>query len=193
MTKVIKELYASTTHKRVEKVVELRNQAKRGKDPAKVTQANRLLERLMQRKCAQVEQATLAGASNLERLADYIIHHELYDTTPYRIANTEYPFMHDKMFDERKAKDTSDKNIEKEFERKAINARRQRTRYENAWMDRRHKAHNKALRDRYNAFKRGETDGVMRVEISDAAIPDGYWLSDETGNNRYFPVISPKR
>lgn len=180
MTKVIKELFASTTHVRTERVVELRKQAKRDKDPAKVAQACRLLERLMQRKCAQVEKITAAGTRvNLERLADYIIHHELYDTTPYRIANTEYPFMHEQMFDERKAKDTGEKNIEKEAERKQISARRQRTRYENAWMDRKHKAHNKRLRDRYNAFKKGEGVAVRRVVITEGEIPEGYWMSED--------------
>lgn len=182
MTKVIKELFASTTHTRVEKVVELRKQAKRAKDQAKVAQAGRLLERLMQRKCAQVEEITEAGTRvNLERLADYIVHHELYDTTPYRIANTEYPFMHEAMFDERKAKDTGEGNIEKEAERKQICARRQRTRYENAWMDRKHKAHNKRLRERYNAFKRGEGVAVKTVVVSDREIPEGFTLVNLDG------------
>ncbi|WP_181349409.1 hypothetical protein [Thalassobacillus sp. CUG 92003] len=103
----------------------------------------------------------------LDQLSDLMLDEELRDPTAYKIANAEYPFMSDRMIDKRTSKDTKDTAIDKESERVSRGTRRQRTKYENSFMDRRHKAHNKAMRKRYNDFIKGRTEGVLNVVIKE--------------------------
>ncbi len=107
--------------------------------------------------------------TQIERLTDALLCEELTDSTPYKIANTEYPIMNERMFDERAAKNAAATAAVHEQERKMTGSRRQRSPYENALSDRKAKARNKERRKRYNDFISGKTPGVMTVKIAKEA------------------------
>lgn len=105
--------------------------------------------------------------SQLDRLATLCLYDEITDSTPYRIQNTEYPIMGDRLFNERSAKNVPLKSTDHEQERKLTGSRRKRHKSENAYIDRTVKAKNKERRKRYNDFVRGKTEGVFRVVIKE--------------------------
>lgn len=115
------------------------------------------------------ETGAMPDDTQIERLTDALLCEELTDSTPYKIANTEYPFMNERMFDERAAKNASEVAVDHEQERKITGSRRQRSPYENALSDRKAKAQNKERRRRYNDFVSGKTDGMFTVNISTGA------------------------
>jgi hypothetical protein len=105
--------------------------------------------------------------AQLDRLATLCLYDEITDSTPYRIQNTEYPIMGERLFNERSAKNVPLKSTDYEQERKLTGSRRKRHKSENAYIDRTVKAKNKERRKRYNDFVRGKTEGVLRVAIKE--------------------------
>ena len=105
--------------------------------------------------------------AQLDRLATLCLYDEISDNTPYRIKNTEYPIMGDRLFNERSAKNVPLKSTDYEQERKLTGSRRKRHKSENAYIDRTVKAKNKERRKRYNDFVRGKTEGMLRVVIKE--------------------------
>lgn len=104
----------------------------------------------------------------LDRMASLILRYDLTDPTPWKTRNTEYPTESD-----RQIKDyysglqgnipetmASDKTVHE------LPTRRERTWYENTYVESRTKARNKERRKRYNAFKRGDIPGVLNVKIN---------------------------
>ncbi|WP_096436517.1 hypothetical protein [Alteribacter populi] len=104
----------------------------------------------------------------LDRLSDLLLHEDLTDKTPWKIRNTEYPFMNARMTEDRKAKDVKVSAIEREQERKLGGTRRMRAPQEHAFMDRAARNKNAERRRKYNAFVKGKTEGVLRVVIKKA-------------------------
>jgi hypothetical protein len=109
----------------------------------------------------------LPDTAQLDRLATLCLYEEVTDDTPYRIANTEYPIMGDRMFEERSARNVPINARDKEHERKSAGNRRQRSQYENANIDRTVRSENRARRKKHNDFINGKTAGVMRVVIKE--------------------------
>lgn len=103
----------------------------------------------------------------LDRLATLCLYEEMTDKTPYKIANTEYPTMNSRMYDERRAKDVSIAAIEYEKEHKQSNGRRKRSPQEHAFIDRRARDRNVIRRKRYRDFIQGKSEGVLRVVIKE--------------------------
>lgn len=103
----------------------------------------------------------------LQELADLVLYEDLTDATPYKIHNTEYPFMNARMSEDRAARDTVIGAADKESERLSVGYRRARSVYENAFMDRTVRAQNKERRKKYRDFVNGKTEGVLHVVIKE--------------------------
>ncbi len=88
----------------------------------------------------------------LDRLATLCLYEEVTDDTPYKIQNTEYPIMGDRMFEERKARNVKESTINTEQERTLTGSRRKRSPYEHAYIDRHAKIRNTERRKKYREF-----------------------------------------
>lgn len=92
------------------------------------------------------------NGKQLEQLTDHILKEELTDPNPYKISHNMYPFMSDSQFDLRRNRETSLK-IAEETGTDGCNyrlpKRRQRTKYDNQYVDMIAKGRNQARQQQY--------------------------------------------
>ncbi|MBE3649178.1 hypothetical protein [Paenibacillus polymyxa] len=92
------------------------------------------------------------GVLELERLTDYILREEITDPNPYKMSQTEYPFMSERQFELRRDREASGSAAEatgtdgKDYSRPT---RRKRTEYENWRVDTGAKIRNKERAEQY--------------------------------------------
>jgi hypothetical protein len=98
----------------------------------------------------------MPDAITLERLADLCLYEELTDPNPDKITDEEYPFMSEHQFDRRDKRESSVgdalDNSAADGRKHFKPARRQRTDYENRFVDKKAKIRNKERKKQYNEF-----------------------------------------
>jgi hypothetical protein len=96
----------------------------------------------------------------LERLADAVLHEDLTDDNPWKAKQAEYPFFSDRQMERRT---NNEKSLYKESidevtvgidkkDHRDSTKRRQREKYENAFMDRAVRSRNKEIARKYKEF-----------------------------------------
>lgn len=97
----------------------------------------------------------------LERLADYILREELTDPDPYKVANSEYPFLSERQLELRRKREVPLKVAEEtgtDGKNYVRPRRRKRSRYENWYVDYAVKLRNK---ERAAQYKRDTAPGPV--------------------------------
>jgi hypothetical protein len=110
----------------------------------------------------------LPKGANIEKLTDYILGEELSDPDRMKMRNKEYPFMSERQLRRRHAEEapvSHANNIASNGRNCGKPARRKRSKYENAFLDRTVKSRNRERRKTYNDFKYGRSAGVFSVDI----------------------------
>lgn len=93
----------------------------------------------------------------LERLANYILREELYDTYPDKVTREEYPILSERQLQRRRSVEVPLKLAEEigtDGRNYKIPKRRKRTINENIWMDKKTKSRNKERRKKYAEYTR---------------------------------------
>ncbi|CAH0304587.1 hypothetical protein [Priestia megaterium] len=94
-------------------------------------------------------------AKQLERLADAILHEELYSDDNYYVKHTEYPILNERKHESRTHKDVKPEGLETvdtggKNQRKPT--KRKRGKYENAFIDKHTRSKNRERRKKYHEF-----------------------------------------
>ena len=94
-------------------------------------------------------------AKQLERLADAILHEELYSDDNYYVKHTEYPILNERKHETRTHKDVKPEGLETvdtggKNQRKPT--KRKRGKYENAFVDKHTRSKNRERRKKYHEF-----------------------------------------
>lgn len=95
------------------------------------------------------------NAKQLERLADAILHEELYSDDNYYVKHTEYPILNERKHESRTHKDVKPEGLETvdtggKNQRKPT--KRKRGKYENAFIDKHTRSKNRERRKKYHEF-----------------------------------------
>jgi hypothetical protein len=98
----------------------------------------------------------MPDAVALERLSDLCLHEELTDSNEHKISQTEYPFLSERQFDRRDSREVKsatgmDGNAA-DGQKHGIPTRRQRTDYENRFVDKKAMIQNKERKKTYHEF-----------------------------------------
>jgi hypothetical protein len=109
----------------------------------------------------------MPDAVALERLADLILYEELTDSNEHKISQTEYPFLSERQFDRRdnrevKSKYDMDGNA-LDGRNHGIPTRRERTGYENRFVDKKAKIRNKERKKTYDQFTKVQPVHVWNI------------------------------
>jgi hypothetical protein len=109
----------------------------------------------------------MPDAVALERLSDLILYEELTDSNEHKISQTEYPFLSERQFDRRdnrevKSKYDMDGNA-LDGRNHGIPTRRERTGYENRFIDKKAKIRNKERKKTYDQFTKAQPVQVWNI------------------------------
>jgi hypothetical protein len=98
----------------------------------------------------------MPDAVALERLADLVLYEELFNPSLTKMQDEEYPIMSERQFDRRQSAEiatgTRMDNNAADGQKHITPTRRNRTDYENLWMDKRAKSLNKERKRKYTEF-----------------------------------------
>jgi hypothetical protein len=103
----------------------------------------------------------------LERLSDLILYEELTDSNEHKISQTEYPFLSERQFDRRDSREVKSKY---DMDGNALDGRnhgmptrRERTGYENRFIDKKAKIRNKERKKTYDQFTKVQPVITRRI------------------------------
>jgi hypothetical protein len=103
----------------------------------------------------------------LERLADLILYEELTDSNEHKISQTEYPFLSERQYDRRDSREVKSKY---DMDGNALDGRnhgmltrRERTGYENRFIDKKAKIRNKERKKTYDTFTKVQPVITRRI------------------------------
>jgi hypothetical protein len=135
-----------------EDITQLQTETKRGELPREVRLVK--IEQLTEEYFAKTGE--MPDAVALERLADLVLYEELTDSNEHKISQTEYPFLSERQFDRRdnrevKSRYDMDGNAA-DGRKHGIPTRRERTGYENRFIDKKAKIRNKDRKKAYTEF-----------------------------------------
>jgi hypothetical protein len=92
----------------------------------------------------------------LERLSDLCLYEELTDSNEHKISQTEYPFLSERQFDRRDSREVKSRydmdGNAADGRKHGIPTRRERTGYENRFIDKKAKIRNKDRKKAYTEF-----------------------------------------
>ncbi|MDR7001580.1 hypothetical protein J2Y67_004053 [Neobacillus niacini] len=98
----------------------------------------------------------MPDAVTLERLADLILHEELTDNNEHKISHTEYPFLSERQFDRRDSREVKSANgmdgNAADGQKHGRPTRRERSDYENRFVDKKARIRNKDRKKTYHDF-----------------------------------------
>jgi hypothetical protein len=103
----------------------------------------------------------------LERLADLCLYEELTDNNEHKISQTEYPFLSERQFDRRDSREVKsafgmDGNAA-DGQKHGRPTRRERTGYENRFVDKKAKIRNAERKRNYNEFTKVQPVIVRKI------------------------------
>jgi hypothetical protein len=103
----------------------------------------------------------------LDRMSDLILYEELTDSNEHKISQTEYPFLSERQFDRRdnrevKSKYDMDGNA-LDGRNHGMPTRRERTGYENRFIDKKAKIRNKERKKTYDTFTKVQPVITRRI------------------------------
>jgi hypothetical protein len=135
-----------------EDITQLQQATKRGECPREVRLVK--IDKLTDEYFAKVGE--WPDAVTLERLSDLCLYEELTDPNIHKVAHTEYPFLSEHQFDRRDSRESSVgdaiDNSASDGQKHARPTRRQRTDYENRFVDKKARIRNKERKKAYNDF-----------------------------------------
>jgi hypothetical protein len=109
----------------------------------------------------------MPDAIALERLADLLLYEELTDTNEHKISQTEYPFLSDRQFDRRDSREVKsafgmDGNAA-DGQKHGRPTRRERSSYENKFVDKKARIRNKERKKAYQDFTKVQPVIIRRL------------------------------
>jgi hypothetical protein len=135
-----------------EKITELQAATKRGELPRELRIVK--IEALTEAYFA--EHGEMPDGVALERLADLVLYEELTDPNIHKVAHNEYPFLSEYQFDRRDSRESSVgdaiDNTASDGRKHSRPTRRNRSDYENKFVDRKAQIRNKERKAKYEAF-----------------------------------------
>jgi hypothetical protein len=135
-----------------EDITELQKATRRGELPREVRLAK--IDKLTEDYFAKTGE--IPDVVALERLADLCLHEELTDPNPDKMTTEEYPFMGEHQFDRRDKRESvvgSDiENSSADGRKHSKPTRRERSDYENKFVNKKAKIRNKERKKAYNDF-----------------------------------------
>ena len=116
------------------------------------------------------ENGVTPDITQLERLANYILHEELTDPDPYKSEHNEYPILSEWQMELRRSREIPLDMIIDHVGTDGVDyrlpTRRIRSRREKAFLDRTVRSKNLAIRREHENFKSGKSVGVFSVNIA---------------------------
>ncbi|MBA9027537.1 hypothetical protein [Peribacillus huizhouensis] len=146
-----------------ESITKLQAETKRGELPRELRMVK--IEQLTEDYYAKAGE--MPDEVALERLADLVLYEELSDMNEHKIAQTEYPFLSERQFDRRDSRESS---VGDAIDNSAADGRvhlkptkRERTGYENRFVDRKTKTRNVERKRKYIEFTKVQPVSVRNL------------------------------
>ena len=146
-----------------EDITELQQVTKRGEMPRELRLVK--IEALTEDYFAKVGE--MPDAVALERLADLCLYEELTDSNEHKISQTEYPFLSERQFDRRDSREVKSANgmdgNAADGQKHGRPTRRERTDYENRFVDKKARIRNKDRKKTYHDFTKVQPVVVRKI------------------------------
>jgi hypothetical protein len=146
-----------------EGITQLQQATKRGELPREVRLVK--IEELTEDYFAKT--GAVPDAIALERLADLCLYEEITDNNEHKISQTEYPFLSERQFDRRDSREVKSKydmdGNSLDGRNHGIPTRRERTGYENRFIDKKAKIRNKERKKTYDQFTKVQPVITRRI------------------------------
>jgi hypothetical protein len=146
-----------------EDITEMQKATKRGELPREVRLVK--IDALVEDYFAKAGE--MPDAVTLERLADLVLYEELTDSNEHKISQTEYPFLSERQFDRRDNREVKsatgmDGNAA-DGRKHGRPTRRERTDYENRFVDKKARIRNKDRKKAYHDFTKVQPVIVRKI------------------------------
>jgi hypothetical protein len=146
-----------------EAITQLQQATKRGEMPREVRLGR--LEALAEEYFAKAGE--MPDGVALERMADLCLWEELTDTNEHKISQTEYPFLSERQYDRRDSREVKSKydmdGNALDGRNHGIPTRRERSGYENRFIDKKAKIRNKERKRTYDTFTKVQPIITRRI------------------------------
>jgi hypothetical protein len=150
-----------------EEITQLQQATKRGEMPRKERMGR--IEALAEDYFAKAGE--MPDVVALERMADLVLYEELTDNNEHKISQTEYPFLSERQYDRRDSREVKSKNDmdgnAADGQKHGRPTRRDRSDYENRFVDKKARIRNKERKKEYHEFTKVQP--VFIHEIDDFA------------------------
>lgn len=146
-----------------DEITKLQTATKRGELPRELRLVK--VEQLTEEYFAKTGE--MPDGSALEKLADLLLYEELTDSNPDKMTANEYPFMSEYQFDRRDNRESSVgeaiDNSAADGRKHARPTRRNRSDYENKFVDKKARIRNKERKQRYHEFTKVQPVVIRKI------------------------------